>query len=129
MVDSYGALISQITLYLYKMQHRAKSAGARRAVRLDLPALDLQGAEDVAAEIVGGILPAAAFDQLQDAKVLSTLQGKAAPVDGDPVFDEPPQPVDPADRVQEEVVMRAPDQHFVEFGVRLKYLRTRHPLE
>lgn len=51
-----------------------------------------------------GFLAAAAFDEIEDVEMLGRLLRQSAAIDGDMVFDQPPEPIDALQRIQKKAV-------------------------
>jgi hypothetical protein len=60
--------------------------------------------------------------------MLACLLRQARPVHGDAIFDQPPQTIDPSDRVEEEIVARADHQHFMKLRIDPEQTRPGHGL-
>ena len=92
--------------------------------RLELRSADFRPRpQNVYAEKVSRTFPVAGFYQLQYAKVFTALERKTTAIDGDAILDESPQPIDSPKRIQEEIILRTSDEHFMEYRIGLEHLR------
>lgn len=98
---------------------------ATPAYRSDLRRLQASRAHDVTEKKGSRLFTLAALDQIENVQMLDRLLWQPASIDRHVIFDQAAQPIDAADRVQKELVLRAGDQHFMKLVVCPENLRTR----